>query len=138
MARRTPVIAIALAFAVLLAACSSSEPAAETTTTSVPSVESESTTTTPAGGDESTGDPDPATSPFDELTTMEHMCRTLALLQTAGATAPHAANAIALIDLSGATPTEIFNYGNLLTAAPRTTCPELTDYANDVLYWLGV
>lgn len=154
MARRTFFIAIALVLALAAGACSSDDPeAADTTTTSSESAsetdslsnegsEGESSVDGDAGGSAfgDTGDQtdEPGAPPSFPAEVEDQMCRTLALLQASGATAPYAANAIALTDLVGASPTDIFNYGNLLAAAPRSSCPEYTQYARDVAYWLGV
>ncbi len=101
-------MALVLALGVIAAACSSSTP-------------EEATTIVQDTADEQ----------------VAAMCRTLELLNSVGAPAGKAAEAITATDLDGPTTPEMSAYGELLVRAPIQECPDQIDYADDVAYWLG-
>jgi hypothetical protein len=65
------------------------------------------------------------------------MCRTLDLFSSAGTPAGNASAAMTKTDLEAATTSERAIYGRVLIEAPTDRCPEHTDYAREIAYWLG-
>ena len=131
MSRPAPLIALlALMGATVLGACTGDS--SETTTTTMASTTS-STTTTIVEDTTTTMD---TTLPASEMT-VEEMCHTLALLYYSGTYPTHAADGIRVVEFDDMLPSEQSSYASFLYLAPSVECPEYTDYALDIAYWLG-
>jgi hypothetical protein len=102
-----------LALALVVAGCSSSSEDATSTTVM---------TTIPAGV---------------VVPTVDEMCRTLSLLYNSATPPGNASEGMMATDLADASPAEMAAYGDVLVAAPQSTCPEFAQYADVVAYWLG-
>jgi guanyl-specific ribonuclease Sa len=125
---RTFVIAALMATFVLAACTSSSD---DTTTTSTTTTSTTSTTV----AEETTTTTD-SSLPASEMT-VEEMCHTLALLYYSGTFPTHAADGIRVVEFDEMLPSEQASYASFLYLAPSVECPEYTQYALDIAYWLG-
>jgi guanyl-specific ribonuclease Sa len=131
MSRPAPLIALlALMIATVLGGCTGDS--SETTTTTMASTTSSTTTTTV----EDTTTTMDTTLPASEMT-VEEMCHTLALLYYSGTYPTHAADGIRVVEFDDMLPSEQSSYASFLYLAPSVECPEYTDYALDIAYWLG-
>jgi hypothetical protein len=65
------------------------------------------------------------------------MCHTLALLYYSGTFPTHAADGIRVVEFEEMLPSEQASYTSFLYLAPSVECPEYTQYAIDIAYWLG-
>jgi guanyl-specific ribonuclease Sa len=130
MSRPTRTIVIAALMATfVLAACTSSSD--DTTTTSTTTTSTTSTTV----AEETTTTTD-SSLPASEMT-VEEMCHTLALLYYSGTFPTHAADGIRVVEFEEMLPSEQASYASFLYLAPSVECPEYTQYALDIAYWLG-
>ena len=129
MSRPTRSIVLAALIATVLAACTSSSE--DTTTTS--STTTSTTSTTVAEETTTTTD---ASLPASEMT-VEEMCHTLALLYYSETYPTHAADGIRAVEFEEMLPSEQASYASFLYLAPSVECPEYTQYALDIAYWLG-
>lgn len=81
----------------------------------------------------SCGGSDDQTGP---ITTAEQMCDRLAELAESGLSAPEAYNVILEEDLVDVTGQALADFAALLLRAPQESCPQYTDYADEVHYWV--